>query len=119
MITFTTRAREQDLNYGYRAFRIYRIRLAEKLDEELGKLYSDTMLMLREPEIFNYKFNKLVSGEAFRGKEAIIEFLCMSDCEGQLNATVCRQIADIMQDDDPLTAIMRWCAENRRKLVWY
>lgn len=119
MITFTTRKHEQDLNYGYRAFRIYRIRLAEKLDEELGKLYCDTMLLLREPEIFNHKLNHIVASEKFRGKEAIVEFLCMSDCEGQLNASVCKQIADIMSDDDPLTAMMRWCAENRRKLVWY
>ena len=118
-ITFTTVKGDKEVNYGYRGFRVFRVELARRIDAHLGDLYGDTIFMLRMPEVFNKQFNEMVSDKRFDGKEELIAFLCMSDCEGKISAKLCRQIADIMGDYDELSEMMRWCAENRRKLVWY
>jgi hypothetical protein len=118
-VTFTTIKGDKELDYGYGGFRYFRATLAAKIDKELGELYGDTVYMLRYPDAFNKQFNALVSQPRFAGKEELIEFLCMSDCDGKIPARLCKQIAEIMNDDDSLTEMMRWCAEHRRKLVWY
>ncbi len=119
-ITFTTVKGDKDINYGYRGFRIFRVQLAYAMDKELGKLYGDTMMLLRQPDEFNRRFNEIVQQEKFKKQQELVDFLCMSDCEGKILARVCKQIVDLYPEkDDELIKMMQFCIENKRKLVWY
>ena len=119
-IIFTTIKGDKELNYGYGMFRAYRIMLAKQLDPTLGLVYADTMMLLRNPNLFNQRFNEVIAHDKFRPYDDVLQFLCMPDCEGKISAKLCRRIATIMKDDDDeLTEMIKWCANNRRKLVWH
>lgn len=119
-ITFTTIKGDKDICYGYRGFRIFRVQLAHAMDEELGKLYGDTIMLLRQPDEFNRRFNEIVSREKFQNQQELVDFLCMSDCSGKIPARVCKQIVAIHPEkDDELIELMKFCIKNKRKLVWH
>jgi hypothetical protein len=134
VIAFETANKEKTLSCGLVGFRVFRIKLAKQIDPALGDLYRDTSFMKFMPDVFNRQFDNMVSDARFSGKEELIQFLRMSHECGEIPARLCKKIAEIMEsnhdddtcgyDDNPdkvedLTEMMKWCAEHRRKLIWY
>lgn len=120
-IAFYDQKHKKSVDFGYCAFRNFRIEMAHRIDEELGELYSDIVRILRDGENWEKDFRELTKHPRFAEQCNVLDFLLQSDCEGQCSANICKDIYALMQDyaeGKDLLELMRYCADNNRELRW-
>lgn len=120
-IAFYDQKHNQSVDFGYRAFRTFRVEMANRIDPELGELYSDIMRILRDGANWEKDFRELTKHQRFNGKYHLLNFLLKSDCEGQCSPRICKDIYTLMCDyteGKDLLALMNYCHENNIVLRW-
>lgn len=120
-IAFHDKQHKQFVDFGYRAFRNFRVEMATRIDPELGKLYSDIMRILSDGANWEKDFRELTKHPRFNGKYHLLNFLLKSDCEGRCSSGICKDIYTLMHDyteGKDLLELMHYCAENCVELRW-
>lgn len=120
-IAFYDKKHQQSIDFGYRAFRNFRVEMANRIDPELGELYSDIIRILKDGTNWEKDFRKLTKHQRFNGKYHLLNFLLKSDCEGQCSPSICKDIYTLMYDyteGKDLLALMKYCYEHDIVLRW-
>lgn len=120
-IAFYDKRHQRSVDFGYRAFRNFRVEMAIRIDPELGELYSDIMRILKDGANWEKDFRELTKHPRFNGKYHLLNFLLKSDCEGQCSPSICKDIYTLMRDyteGKELLALMKYCHENDIVLRW-
>lgn len=128
-----------EFNMGYGGFFDLRRNIASAIDRELGELYSQ-LVQYKDQEDY-YEKNRLVE-EIIDTKNLetnysdILDFLYMSDCDGQISHRTCKNIYDLIKDIDFEDQIFQYssiakndyeefkkflleCYSKRRLMRWY
>jgi hypothetical protein len=121
-IEFYDKKHQQSIDFGCCAFRNFRVELANRIDPELGKLYSDIIRILSDGVNWEKDFREITKHPRFKGKYHVLNFLLKSDCEGQCSPRICNEIYVLMRDytdGKDLLSLMKYCHENNIVLRWY
>ena len=120
-IEFYDQKNTQSASFGYGAFRSFRVEMANRIDPELGELYSDIVRILRDGANWEKDFRELTKHSRFNGKHNLLNFLLKSDCEGQCSPRICKDICTLMRDyteGKDLLELMQYCSEHNMVLRW-
>ena len=137
-LNITATKSSYDFYMGYGGFFNLRKNIALALDKDFGENYAKLINCHTDEE---YAENDRMSEWIINSKhldenyKEVLDFLYMSDCEGQISHKTCKQILDLIKEIDFEDKIFRYgayagndyedfkeflaeCYSNRRKLRW-
>lgn len=86
------------LHGSYGGFARLRTKVAKCLDEEFGEHYKTLFDFPVNYEEFDKKANEIAERKQL--KESVLDFLFQPDCEGKITPKQCRDIYEIIKDDN-------------------
>lgn len=103
----TIRSKNKSIDMGYAGFNKLRTKVAELTADDIGehykKLHDSIFLMGDLRKSFFDKYNKKIQelSQKYNGeKDATLDFIYASDCEGKITAEQCKNIHEVIKNYD-------------------
>lgn len=129
--------KEKELDCGYAGFNRLRTHIAGLISEEFKNFYDEPGIFARTQEYWDNYDQKLyeVMVPKFHIEGGVLKFLFLPDCDGKLSHQACKQLWNLIKDDNndflfgyvgrsdcakysEFKEIIKMCAKNRWVLRW-
>lgn len=94
--------KEKSLDCGYAGFNILRTHIAGLISKEFKTFYNEPGIFVRTQEYWDNYDRKLyeVIVPKYHIEEGVLKFLFLPDCDGKLSYQACKQLWNLIKDDN-------------------